>query len=577
MTLTINGQTVQVPAGTTILEAAEKAGIKIPTLCYLKDINKIAACRMCVVEVEGSDRLAAACDTPVEEGLVVHTNTPKVRKARRVNMELLLSQHASYCSTCIRSGNCPLQKLANDLNIHEMPYHVHVARGYTDTSTPLVRQASKCIKCMRCVQICEKVQTMGIWDLAGTGSRTTVDVSGNRTLKTSDCTFCGQCVTHCPTGALTARDDTVKVLDALADPEITTVVQIAPAVRVAWAESFGLTGKKAATGKMVAALRRLGFDYVFDTNFSADLTIMEEGSEFLERFTHRDRYHWPMFTSCCPGWVRFIKSQFPHYVDCLSTAKSPQQMFGAVAKTYFAEKIGVDPHRMFVVSIMPCMAKKSECALPTMRDACGDPDVEAVLTTREMDRLFRSDNIQPGDLPEEAFDSPLGTGTGAAVIFGATGGVMDAALRSAYYLVTGQNPDPDAFRDVRGMDGWKEAKFDIPGAGPVSVAVASGLLNTRKLMTALERGEVRYDFVEIMACPGGCAGGGGQPIHDGVELAEKRGSVLWNIDKAAPSRFSHENPEVHELYREFMKKPLSDVSHHLLHTDHQAWKMPGQK
>ena len=505
VTLTINGQTVQVPAGTTILEAAEKAGIKIPTLCYLKDINKIAACRMCVVEVEGSDRLAAACDTPVEEGLVVHTNTPKVRKARRVNMELLLSQHASYCSTCIRSGNCPLQKLANDLNIHEMPYHVHVARGYTDTSTPLVRQASKCIKCMRCVQICEKVQTMGIWDLAGTGSRTTVDVSGNRTLKTSDCTFCGQCVTHCPTGALTARDDTVKVLDALADPEITTVVQIAPAVRVAWAESFGLTGKKAATGKMVAALRRLGFDYVFDTNFSADLTIMEEGSEFLERFTHRDRYHWPMFTSCCPGWVRFIKSQFPHYVDCLSTAKSPQQMFGAVAKTYFAEKIGVDPHRMFVVSIMPCMAKKSECALPTMRDACGDPDVDAVLTTREMDRLFRSDNIQPGDLPEEAFDSPLGTGTGAAVIFGATGGVMDAALRSAYYLVTGENPDPDAFTAVRGNKPWKEAVFSIPGAGEIRVAVVSGLGNTRKLMKALESGQGRYDFGEVMACPGGCA------------------------------------------------------------------------
>ena len=556
MTLTINGQTVQVPAGTTILEAAEKAGIKIPTLCYLKDINKIAACRMCVVEVEGSDRLAAACDTPVEEGLVVHTNTPKVRKARRVNMELLLSQHASYCSTCIRSGNCPLQKLANDLNIHEMPYHVHVARGYTDTSTPLVRQASKCIKCMRCVQICEKVQTMGIWDLAGTGSRTTVDVSGNRTLKTSDCTFCGQCVTHCPTGALTARDDTVKVLDALADPEITTVVQIAPAVRVAWAESFGLTGKKAATGKMVAALRRLGFDYVFDTNFSADLTIMEEGSEFLERFTHRDRYHWPMFTSCCPGWVRFIKSQFPHYVDCLSTAKSPQQMFGAVAKTYFAEKIGVDPHRMFVVSIMPCMAKKSECALPTMRDACGDPDVDAVLTTREMDRLFRSDNIQPGDLPEEAFDSPLGTGTGAAVIFGATGGVMDAALRSAYYLVTGENPDPDAFTAVRGNKPWKEAVFSIPGAGEIRVAVVSGLGNTRKLMKALESGQGRYDFVEVMACPGGCAGGGGQPIHDGEELAGKRGDALWKLDQKAPIRFSHENPEIQTLYQEFLERTL---------------------
>ena len=571
MTLTINGQTVQVPAGTTILEAAEKAGIKIPTLCYLKDINKIAACRMCVVEVEGSDRLAAACDTPVEEGLVVHTNTPKVRKARRVNMELLLSQHASYCSTCIRSGNCPLQKLANDLNIHEMPYHVHVARGYTDTSTPLVRQASKCIKCMRCVQICEKVQTMGIWDLAGTGSRTTVDVSGNRTLKTSDCTFCGQCVTHCPTGALTARDDTVKVLDALADPEITTVVQIAPAVRVAWAESFGLTGKKAATGKMVAALRRLGFDYVFDTNFSADLTIMEEGSEFLERFTHRDRYHWPMFTSCCPGWVRFIKSQFPHYVDCLSTAKSPQQMFGAVAKTYFAEKIGVDPHRMFVVSIMPCMAKKSECALPTMRDACGDPDVDAVLTTREMDRLFRSDNIQPGDLPEEAFDSPLGTGTGAAVIFGATGGVMDAALRSAYYLVTGENPDPDAFTAVRGNKPWKEAVFSIPGAGEIRVAVVSGLGNTRKLMKALESGQGRYDFVEVMACPGGCAGGGGQPIHDGEELAGKREDALWKLDQKATIRFSHENPEIQSLYQEFLERPLGKKSHHLLHTDHTTW------
>ena len=573
MTLTINGQTVQVPAGTTILEAAEKAGIKIPTLCYLKDINKIAACRMCVVEVEGSDRLAAACDTPVEEGLVVHTNTPKVRKARRINMELLLSQHASYCSTCIRSGNCPLQKLANDLNIHEMPYHVHVAKGYTDTSTPLVRQASKCIKCMRCVQICEKVQTMGIWDLAGTGSRTTVDVSGNRTLKTSDCTFCGQCVTHCPTGALTARDDTVKVLDALADPEITTVVQIAPAVRVAWAESFGLTGKKAATGKMVAALRRLGFDYVFDTNFSADLTIMEEGSEFLERFTHRDRYHWPMFTSCCPGWVRFLKSQFPNYVDCLSTAKSPQQMFGAVAKTYFAEKIGVDPHRMFVVSIMPCMAKKSECALPTMRDACGDPDVEAVLTTREMDRLFRSDNIQPGDLPEEAFDSPLGTGTGAAVVFGATGGVMDAALRSAYYLVTGENPDPDAFTAIRGNKPWKEAVFSIPGAGEIRVAVVSGLGNTRKLMKSLESGQSRYDFVEVMACPGGCAGGGGQPIHDGEELAGKRGDALWKLDQKAPIRFSHENPEIQTLYQEFLERPLGKKSHHLLHTDHTAWEV----
>ena len=576
MTLTINGQTVQVPAGTTILEAAEKAGIKIPTLCYLKDINKIAACRMCVVEVEGSDRLAAACDTPVEEGLVVHTNTPKVRKARRVNMELLLSQHASYCSTCIRSGNCPLQKLANDLNIHEMPYHVHVARGYTDTSTPLVRQASKCIKCMRCVQICEKVQTMGIWDLAGTGSRTTVDVSGNRTLKTSDCTFCGQCVTHCPTGALTARDDTVKVLDALADPEITTVVQIAPAVRVAWAESFGLTGKKAATGKMVAALRRLGFDYVFDTTFAADLTIMEEGSEFVERFTHREDYQWPMFTSCCPGWVRFVKSNYPEFTDNLSTAKSPQQMFGAVAKTYFAQKMGLDPHKIRVISIMPCLAKKEEAALEPMRDACGDPDVDIVLTTREFVRMLRSDHIMVDTLEESPFDSPLGSSTGAAVIFGATGGVMDAALRSAYYLITGRNPNADTFRAVRGMDNgtWKEATFNIPGAGVVRVAVVSSLGRTRKLMEAIRRGDVEYDFVEVMACPGGCAGGGGQPIVDGVEMAEYRGGALWNLDKNEKVRFSHENEDIRTLYRDYLEKPCGERSHHLLHTDHHAWEMP---
>ena len=573
----MNDRELSVSNGTTILKAAEQAGIPIPHLCYLKDINEIAACRMCMVEVEGTNRLVPACNTEVAEGMVIHTNSPRVRQARKTNLRLILSQHNSNCTVCVRSGNCELQRLSHDLNIHYQPYQVCPERSNVDLSTPIVREASKCIKCMRCVQVCDKVQGMHIWDVAGTGSRTTVDVSYNRYLKNTACTFCGQCVTHCPTGALTVRDDTNRVLRALADPEITTVVQVAPAVRVAWAEAFGLSPRQATTGRMVAALKRIGFDYVFDTNFAADLTIMEEGSEFIQRFTHRGKYRWPMFTSCCPGWVRFLKTQYPSYTENLSTAKSPQQMFGAVAKSYFADKKDINPQKLFVVSIMPCSAKKAEAELPTMRNAFGDPDVDAVLTTREMCRLFRSDCIVPADLEEAEFDSPLGSGTGAAVIFGATGGVMDAALRSAYYLVTGQNPDPDAFRDVRGMDGWKEAKFDIPGAGPVSVAVASGLLNTRKLMTALERGEVRYDFVEIMACPGGCAGGGGQPIHDGVELAEKRGSVLWNIDKAAPSRFSHENPEVHELYREFMKKPLSDVSHHLLHTDHQAWKMPGQK
>ena len=573
----INDREMSVAAGTTILEAAEKAGIPIPHLCFLKEINEIAACRMCMVEIEGVNRLVPACNTEVAEGMVIQTNSPRVRQARKTNLRLILSQHNSNCTVCVRSGNCQLQKLSNDLNIHYQPYAVQPERSNVDLSVPIVREASKCIKCMRCIQVCDKIQGMHIWDVAGTGSRTTVDVSYNRYLKNTACVFCGQCVTHCPTGALTARDDTNKVLWALADPEITTVVQVAPAVRVAWAEEFGMSPRQGTTGRMVAALKRLGFDYVFDTNFSADLTIMEEGSEFVERFTHRDQYTWPMFTSCCPGWVRFVKTQFPKYVSHLSTAKSPQQMFGAVAKSYFAKKLGVDPHDIFVVSIMPCTAKKSEAALPTMRDACGDPDVDVVLTTREIVRMFRGEQINPAVLDETPFDSPLGSGTGAAVIFGATGGVMDAALRSAYYLVTGRNPDPDAFRDVRGMDGWKEAKFEIPGAGVVSVAVASGLLNTRKLMTALERGEVRYDFVEIMACPGGCAGGGGQPIHDGVELAEKRGSVLWSIDKAAPCRFSHENPDVRELYRDYLKKPLSDVSHHLLHTDHQAWKMPSQK
>lgn len=574
VTVTIDRKSIQVPEGTTIMEAAERAGIPVPHLCFLKDINEIAACRVCVVEVEGIDRLVPACDNQVAEGMVVHTNSPRVRRARKTNLKLILSQHDGNCTACVRSGNCSLQSLANDLNIHHQPYHRQTPRGYSDFSTPLIRQESKCIKCMRCVQICDKVQSLGIWDVAGTGSRTTVDVSYNRTLMNSDCSFCGQCVTHCPTGALTARDDTGAVLDALADPEITTVVQVAPAVRVAWAEAFGLDPAFATPERMVAGLRRMGFDYIFDTNFTADLTIMEEGSEFLERFTHRNRYRWPMFTSCCPGWVRFMKSQFPAYTDCLSTAKSPQQMFGAVAKSYFAQRIGVDPHKLFVVSIMPCISKKSECALPTMTDACGDPDVDVVLTTREMTRLLRSDHILPQDLGEEPFDSPLGTGTGAAVVFGATGGVMDAALRSAYWLVTGSNPDPDAFRAVRGNQPWKEAVFTISGAGEVRVAVVSGLGNTRRLMEAVDAGTVQYDFVEVMACPGGCAGGGGQPIHDGQELASARGDLLWELDAKAPIRFSHENPDVLALYREFLEKPLGPKSHHLLHTDHQAWEMP---
>ena len=579
VTFKINGRELSAPKGTTILEAAEKAGIPIPHLCFLKEINEIAACRMCVVEIEGTDRLVPACNTEVLEGMVIQTNSPRVRQARKTNLRLILSQHNSSCTTCIRSGFCELQRLSHDLNIHYQPYDVQPERTRVDLSTPIVREASKCIKCMRCVQICDKVQGMHIWDVAGTGSRTTVDVSYNRYLKNTACTFCGQCVTHCPTGALTVRDDTNRVLRALADPEITTVVQVAPAVRVAWAEVFGTINKnkQVPVGKLAAALRRMGFDYVFDTNFTADLTIMEEGSEFIQRFTHRGKHRWPMFTSCCPGWVRFLKTQYPAYTENLSTAKSPQQMFGAVAKSYFAEKMGIDPQKMCVVSIMPCSAKKAESELPTMRDACGDPDVDVVLTTREMVRLFRSDCIVPADLEEEPFDSPLGSGTGAAVIFGATGGVMDAALRSAYFLVTGKNPDPDAFREIRGSKPWKEAVFNIPGAGDVRVAVVSGLGNTRKLMEAVDSGAADYDFVEVMACPGGCAGGGGQPIHEGVEMAAARGSQLWKLDAASGIRFSHENPDVQELYRTYLKKPLGERSHHLLHTDHEAWDaMPEQ-
>ncbi len=565
VSFTINGKNLTAKEGATILEVAEKNNIPIPHLCYLKDINEIAACRMCMVEIEGTERYQPACNTVVTEGMVIHTNSPGVREARKTNLRLILSQHNVNCAVCVRSKNCELLKMCGDLNIHFQPYEVKPEKSNLDLTVPVVREASKCIKCMRCIQVCDKIQGMHIWDLSGTGSRTTVDVSFSRKLKDTDCTFCGQCVTHCPTGALTIRDDTVKVLYALADPDITTVVQIAPAVRVAWGETFGLSKKYATAGRMVAALKSMGFDYVFDTNFSADLTIMEEASEFIDRFTHRGKHRWPMFTSCCPGWVSFIKSQFPSYADHLSTAKSPQQMFGAIAKSYFAEQKGLDPKKIFVISVMPCSAKKEEIKLPDMNSACGNPDVDVVLTTREMCRLFRSDFIIPQELGELPFDSPLGSSTGAAVIFGATGGVMDAALRTAYYMITRKNPDPDAFAEIRGSKPWKEATFTIPGAGKVNVAVVSGLANTRSLLEAIDDGAVDYDFVEVMACPGGCAGGGGQPIHEAKELAAERGSKLWELDKECKIRYSHENPEIRTLYRTYLKNPLSDRSHELLH------------
>ncbi len=579
VTVTINGVSVSVPEGTTILDAAASAGIEIPNLCYLKDINEISACRVCCVEIEGEGKLVPSCNNVVSEGMVIHTNSPRVREARRTNVELILSQHDNKCATCVRSGTCRLQKVANDLGVLRIPYPSDLARGkkaFWTTTFPLYRDTNKCIKCMRCVQVCDKVQSLSVWDVSGSGSRTTIDVSGNRFIKESDCSLCGQCITHCPTGALRERDDTAKAFAALAAPDKVTVVQIAPAVRTAWGEAFGMESGSVTVGQLVAALRQMGADYVFDTTFSADLTIMEEGTELLHRLQAGDLSSQPMFTSCCPGWVRFLKSQFPEMTGRLSTAKSPQQMFGAVAKTWLAKRLGVDPKNIFSISVMPCVAKKAESELPGMQSEVGC-DVDLVLTTRELARMMRAENIAVPSLEESAFDSPLGDGSGAGVIFGATGGVMEAALRTAYFLVTGENPPADAFREVRDdgrSKGWREATFDL-AATPVRCAVASGLGNARRLLRALRRGEVQYEFVEVMACPGGCAGGGGQPV-DGSdrEKAAPRGAVLYDLDRKAELRFSHENPAVQALYQEYLDAPCSEKAEHLLHCDHFAWQMP---
>lgn len=570
--LTINDQKIKISEDATILEAARKVGIEIPHLCYLEDINEIGACRVCVVEVEGIEKLVTACNTYVEQDMVVYTNSPRVREIRAVNVQLILSDHDCKCATCSRSGNCSLQSIANDLGILEVPYEPVHEKTRWDKTFPLIRDASKCIKCMRCIQVCDKIQELGVWNLAGSGYRTTVDVTGYSSIRDADCSLCGQCITHCPVGALRERNDIQKMFKALADPEMVTMVQIAPAVRTAWGEALGLYKEESTMGKLISALRQIGVDYIFDTNYAADLTIMEEGSEFLERFKNRDSYKWPMFTSCCPGWLRFVKSQYPELVPNLSTAKSPQQMFGAMSKTYIAQKLGIDPDKIFSVSIMPCVSKKFECDVPQVSDAGHGKDVDLVLTTRELDRLIRADRIEVERLPEGTYDDIFGEGSGAAVIFGTTGGVMEAALRSAYFLITGKNPKPEAFKRVRGMEGWKEAIFEIEGIA-VRVAVVSGLGNTRALIEAILSGKVKYDFVEIMACPGGCSGGGGQPVHDGCELAEERGRILYGLDSTAEIRFSHENSAVLKTYEEYLEKPLSHRAHELLHTDLSTWEI----
>ena len=558
---TINGIDITVEDGTTILAAARKVGVDVPTLCYLKEVNEIGACRVCVVEVEGQDRCVTACNNVVQEGMVIKTNTRKVRTTRKTNVKLILSQHDYECASCVRSGNCTLQSLANELNISEMLYDSILEKNKWDKNFPLLRANDKCIKCMRCVQICDNIQGMHVWDVVNTGSRTTVNIAKNKTIQETKCTLCGQCVVNCPVGALRERDDVGYVLDAVENEDIITVVQIAPAVRTAWGEGFGLSKEFATAKRLVSALRKVGFDYIFDTTFSADLTIMEEGSELLHRLPEIKESGLPMFTSCCPGWVNFVKKEYPQYLERLSTAKSPQQMFGAVTKSYYAEKLGVEPEKIFCVSIMPCLAKKDEITWD------GRGDVDAVLTTREVERMLKSFFIKTEELQEEEFDNPLGMGSGAGVIFGATGGVMEAALRSAYYLVNKTNPEPDAFQCVRGLEGWKEAKFTING-NILKVAVASSLSNARKLMDAIAAGKVKYDFVEVMACPGGCINGGGQPIKDDYDKVAARTKVLYGLDKVNNLRFSHENPEVIQCYKDYFEEPLSEKAHELLHTKH---------
>ena len=572
--LTIDGRAVEVPEKTTILQAAAMAGISIPTLCYWKGINEIGACRVCVVEVEGYNKLFTACNNTVDEGMVIHTNSKKARKSRRSNVELILSQHDSNCATCVRSGNCSLQSISNDLNIQSISYEKNVPLPKFDDSYAFVRDDSKCIKCMRCVQICDNMQNSHVWDVINTGSRTTVGINGANRLQDTGCSACGQCVKHCPVGALRERDDTERLFAAIEDPNKIVVMQIAPSIRTAWGEPFGLDANFATVKRLCSAFKQMGIDYVFDTNFSADLTIMEEASELVEKLTSGEG-KFPMFTSCCPAWVRHVKAFHPDFTDQLSTSKSPQGMFGAIAKSYYAEILGVDPSRIFCVSTMPCIAKKEECNIPTLNDACGDQDVDLAITTREVTRMIRTAQIIPQALPETELDQPLGIASGAGNIFGVTGGVMEAALRTAHYFVTGKNADPDAFKQVRGQGEWREIEFEIDGK-VLKIAVAHTLSGADRLLEALRTGKVHYDFVEVMACPGGCVNGGGQPIVSGYSLQKERGDVLYAQDAAGCLRFSHENPSIKAVYADYLDKPLSERAEKLLHTDHHSWKMYGE-
>ncbi len=569
VTLKINGISVSAPAGSTILEAARIAGIKIPTLCFLKEINEIGACRMCVVEVKGARNLAAACVHPVSEGMEVETNTPRLLASRRRTLELILSDHEKKCLSCVRSGSCELQELCKELGVADEDYFAGEMNHYEpDTSAPhMIRDNNKCILCRRCSAVCEKVQTVGVIGPNHRGFATSIGSPFAMGLWDTSCVACGQCIAACPTGALYEKDNTDDVLSAIADPEKFVIVQPAPAVRAALGEEFGYPMGTDVEGKMAAALRRIGFDKVFDTNFSADLTIMEEANEFLDRVQNHGVL--PLMTSCSPGWVKYCEHYYPDQLAHLSSCKSPQQMFGAIAKTYYAQKAGIDPQKIVCVSVMPCTAKKFELTRED-ENAAGVPDVDFSITTRELARLIKKLGIDFRSLPDEGFDDPLGESTGAGVIFGATGGVMEAALRTAAEKLTGETLQKVEFTEVRGTAGIKEATYQIAGM-EICVAVASGLSNAKKIMDRIRSGESQYHFVEIMCCPGGCVNGGGQPqvpgsVRSFEDVRAIRAKVLYDNDAAKTLRKSHENPSVKRLYEEFLGGPGSERAHHILHT-----------
>jgi len=574
--LTIDNKEVEVAKGTTILDAAKTIGVHIPTLCHMKlhDMgieNKPGGCRVCVVEVEGRRNLAPACVTKADPGMKINTHSMRVVNARRTITELIISDHPFECLTCAKSGECELQTLAQDMGIREIHFEGAKSTYRKDTSPAIIRDMDKCIMCRRCEMMCNDIQTVGVLSAINRGFNAVVSPAFEQNLDHSACTYCGQCVAVCPTGALTEVDHTPAVIRALSDPTKTVIVQTAPAVRAALGEEFGLEAGTLVTGKMAAALRRLGFNFVFDTDFAADLTIMEEGTELLDRLGRHlsgdATVKLPILTSCCPAWVKFFEHQFPEMIDIPSSAKSPQQMFGAIAKTYFAEKQKIDRKNLVVVSVMPCLAKKYECGREEFA-VNGNPDVDFALSTRELARLIKLANIDFQALPDEEFDHPLGESTGAAVIFGTTGGVIEAAVRSAYELHT-KKPLPKVdFLELRGMEGVREATIDFDGL-PIRIGIAHGLGNARKLLADIQSGKSHFHAIEIMSCPGGCIGGGGQPYHHSdSEILKKRQKAIYSEDGMKTIRKSHENPYIVKLYEEFLGKPMSHKAHELLHTSY---------